>query len=271
MKKKLIFLIIILFLVGLVLAADSPYARRIRPVAGFPVTCVENEVAYDLVTNSFGGCDDSLTYKSFLTGTINTLLPSQTGNNGRYLTTNGTVASWGTVSAGVTANSTTGSIPYLSASNIFSDSPIIRIDANTIGQYNSTNSQVLQIYGSRTDASTYTRLQLTVANSGATTIQNIDSAGGFPAINLVSRGALNFGTADGVVWHINNSANFYPEYDNSLDIGLDSNKIRTGYFGTSVISPLYKVGASSGITANGTACTITEIKGGIITAATCTP
>ena len=32
--------------------------------------------------------------------TANQVLPSQTGNNGKYLTTNGTDASWGTVSAG---------------------------------------------------------------------------------------------------------------------------------------------------------------------------
>lgn len=31
---------------------------------------------------------------------INALLPSQTGNNGKYLTTNGTSSSWGTVSGG---------------------------------------------------------------------------------------------------------------------------------------------------------------------------
>lgn len=41
------------------------------------------------------------------TAAINALLPSQTGNSGRYLTTNGTNTSWATVSAGTPGGSTT--------------------------------------------------------------------------------------------------------------------------------------------------------------------
>lgn len=52
MKKKLIFLSIIIFLAILVLAADSPYARRIRPMQDHVSTCIENEVGYDMVAHT---------------------------------------------------------------------------------------------------------------------------------------------------------------------------------------------------------------------------
>jgi len=47
---------------------------------------------------------------------INALLPSQTGNNGKFLTTDGSVASWGTVSAGVTSITGTANQVIASAS-----------------------------------------------------------------------------------------------------------------------------------------------------------
>lgn len=54
-------------------------------------------------------------------GAFNALAPSQTGNSGKYLTTDGTNTSWGTVAAGITiSSSTTNSafnIPFTSASS----------------------------------------------------------------------------------------------------------------------------------------------------------
>lgn len=132
MKRKLIFLILIL--AGLVLAAtESPYARRIRPVTGgFPVSCIENEIAYDMTSHVFAICDNSLTYKALTTsggslngsnlklnGSVSGVLtitapatftnysltfPIDDGTSGQYLQTDGNgVLSWQTVTSGVTS------------------------------------------------------------------------------------------------------------------------------------------------------------------------
>lgn len=70
MKRKYIFFLAIILLAGLTLAAtESPYARRIRPVTGgFPVSCIENEVAYDMTSHVFGICNNSGTYQAVVTG-----------------------------------------------------------------------------------------------------------------------------------------------------------------------------------------------------------
>lgn len=59
---------------------------------------------------------------------INTLLPSQTGNSGKLLTTNGSAASWDNAPIGITT--TTGSAPYYAArafvrTNLSSGTPTI--------------------------------------------------------------------------------------------------------------------------------------------------
>lgn len=55
-------LLISIFIFGLVIvsiaAADSPYARRIRPFGAVPGTCVENEVGYSMTLHNFYGCDN---------------------------------------------------------------------------------------------------------------------------------------------------------------------------------------------------------------------
>ena len=71
---------------------------------------------------------------------------------------------------GVTANTTIPSIPYLSAANVYSDSPLFRKDANTIEQHNSTTSQTLNVYQSYTSSTTNHGLQL--AGSNLTTFAN---------------------------------------------------------------------------------------------------
>lgn len=116
MKKKLIFLLVIIFLAGLVLAADSPYARRIRPMTDHISTCIENEVGYDIVAHApyickntgwteFGGGGSSLsgTDLTLIGATSGSLLiqvpgiftnysivlPSDDGNANQFLQTDG--------------------------------------------------------------------------------------------------------------------------------------------------------------------------------------
>ena len=70
----------------------------------------------------------------------------------------GTAIEWHTPSGGgTTINATDGVLPYRSSSSAFSDSPLVRADANTIEQRNNTNGQAFNLYRTFTDASNYER------------------------------------------------------------------------------------------------------------------
>lgn len=69
MRKYYIYAIIGLAILTFGFVQTSPYTRRIRPfTSGFPVSCIENEVGYDMTSHTFGICDNSLTYKAILVG-----------------------------------------------------------------------------------------------------------------------------------------------------------------------------------------------------------
>lgn len=97
--------------------------------------------------------------------TAGILLPSCIDSGGNHLNwTNGTGFSCGTTGSGATANSTTPSIPYLSAANTFSDSPLFRASADIIEQHDSTNAQTFNVYQSYSSSSNNHGIQI----SGAT-------------------------------------------------------------------------------------------------------
>lgn len=125
MKRKLIFIsIIIIGLISLAFAADSPYARRIRPVQGFPISCIENEVAYDMVGHVAGVCDNSGTYKTFLTGSGGFAPTDAT-----YIvqTANGTLTNeqvLGSLSTGIVKNTTTTGVLSIAVAGTDYESPL---------------------------------------------------------------------------------------------------------------------------------------------------
>jgi len=91
--------------------------------------------------------------------------------------------------AGTTINSTDGRLPYRSSSSAFDNSPLARIDADTMEQANSTNAQVFNIYGTKTDGSNYVRLS--IAPDATTVSLGAESAGTGTAnldINLIPKG-----------------------------------------------------------------------------------
>jgi len=107
----------------------------------------------------------------------------------------------------------------------------IEIDAaNIIAQRNSTNAQEFRIYGTFTDSSNGEWLRL--GHDGSTGIIDVQAngTGGF--------GNLNIRVNNGTRWIFNTNAHFIASTDNSSDIGINqSNRPRTGYFGTSVNVP----------------------------------
>lgn len=108
MKKKIL-VIFVLIITSLVIAADSPYARRIRPFAtAFPGSCVENEIGYDMTGHALGICDNSGTYKIITTSGSTSFAPT----NATYITqtANSTLTNEQALSAlatGIVKNTTT--------------------------------------------------------------------------------------------------------------------------------------------------------------------
>lgn len=150
--------LIFLFLLVTVTSAFqySPYARRIRPVVGIPVSCTENEIAYDMtghtplictntgykilaqVGGAFSG--SSLILNGATSGAATIIapatftnyqltLPTNDGDSGQFLQTNGSgVTSWQTASSGE---------PYLvytaTLTQTGTDAPVATVLRNTTG------------------------------------------------------------------------------------------------------------------------------------------
>lgn len=195
MKKKLIFLFIILFLATLILAADSPYARRIKPVIAFGA-CTENEIAYDMVLHKLGICTN--------TGFV----PVATGT-------------------GITVNATNGIIPYRTSATTFADSPITRNSASEIKIsdgiiINGLSAGGPVIYGA--------------AGGGFMFFGSV----GFANQTIIRGDYVDFTTTAGDIARFNAAGNFIWPTDNTYDIGASgATRPRTGYFGTSLVSPLF--------------------------------
>jgi len=64
-----------------------------------------------VITNGGGTSQSVLDSIASLQSQINALIPSQTGNSGKYLTTNGTVTSWATVSGSGSVTSVAATVP----------------------------------------------------------------------------------------------------------------------------------------------------------------
>lgn len=95
-------------------------------------------------------------------------LSRQLDTNALYLLTDDSPVTWQAVGAGIgtTINSTNTCFPYRSSSSAFADSPLFREDADTISQRNGSNAQILNVYGTYTDGSNYTRLSIAPSATG---------------------------------------------------------------------------------------------------------
>ena len=82
-----------------------------------------------VITNGGGTSQSVLDTLDSLQTQINNLIPSQTGNSGKYLTTNGTALSWATVSGG------SGGLSYQGTWNASTNSPTLASSTGTNGYY----------------------------------------------------------------------------------------------------------------------------------------
>jgi len=147
---------------GLLVFATSPvFSTDITlPNSSSPTTGSVAKVAFD--TDAWAASRGAVQVHD---GTANTylvgVLASDTPSNGQVPTWNtGGTVTWETPSSGGTFNSTTGATPYLSATNVFSDSPLFREDADTLAQRHGTTNQTFLVYQSFTSSTNYSRLRL---------------------------------------------------------------------------------------------------------------
>ena len=107
---------------------------------------------------------------------------------------------------------------------------VFNSDANTLEQYNSTNPQTYNLYGTRTDASNYERMSLTYDAPNSYYVADVEKSGG----SMAQRG---FGIKlQGVIrWVWDTSFNFKPFADNARDIGTSSLRVRDFYLSRNLI------------------------------------
>lgn len=141
---------------------------------------------------------------------------------------------------------------------------------NVLGQHNGTAAQTLNIYNTFTSLAAYERM--TLQWTGNVFLIRPEAAGGGTVRSTFLAGAdLNFQTgtpATNTRWTINSTGHFITGVDNTFDIGaVGATRPRTVYAATSVISPLYVVGATNGVNFGPSALASITIVGGIVTAA----
>jgi hypothetical protein len=124
--------------------------------------------------------------------------------------------------------------------------------ANVLEQRNGATAQTLRVYSKFTDASNYSRLSFVTADNATTTISTeAAGTGGLSVLKFIcgtsnafltlSAGGMTIGQGSTSTWNFTQTGNLNAVTDNSFDIGAAAaNRPRTGYFGTGVISPVFK-------------------------------
>lgn len=132
------------------------------------------------------------------------------------------------------------------------DVTLLRDAADTLALRRSTNAQVFRVYNTYTDGSNYERFQI-VAGASNTDLVTFQAGTGSPRpLRMYTTGSqdLQFGTANLMRWTISTSGHLLAYADNTYDIGASgANRPRTGYFGTSVVTPYLAI--TDGIAAPG--------------------
>ena len=123
------------------------------------------------------------------------------------------------------------------------DTYLYREAAQTWAQRNGTNQQILRVYGTYTDASNYERVSIKmdyVAGNRPGIIYEAAGTGAARAFYIGNDTAnvVNFRTNAADRWRIDTNGHWVGSLDNTYDIGyLGASRPRTGYFGTSIITP----------------------------------
>lgn len=113
-----------------------------------------------------------------------------------------------------------GQVAQLALMNVFNS------DANTLEEYNSTNPQSFNLYGTRSDAADYERLRLGYDIPDGYFFLGADAAG-----SGTQRG-LGFWMGGSLRWALDSQFNLKPWSDNLKDLGAPTLRVRHLYLGT---------------------------------------
>ncbi len=158
-----------------------------------------------------------------VSGTGQPLCTDGTGN--LTITTVGCPPGTGTIGG-------SGAVPqfaYWTNTNGLGAAPLNVASANTVEQYNGTNMQTFNVYGTRTDASNYERVGLAyVSPDGYFELQSQQAGTG-------SQRGFCFGVNNSCKWAVDTTTAFKPFNDNTRDIGTASLRVRDFYLGRNLI------------------------------------
>jgi hypothetical protein len=145
-----------------------------------------------VITNGGGTSQSVLDSIASLQSQIDTLIPSQTGNNGKYLTTNGTATSWASISGGgsVTSTSVVSANGFAGTVANATTTPAITVSTSITGVLKG-NGTAISAATSGTDYSAGTSALATGILKSTTTTGtlSIAVAGDFPTLNQSTTGS----------------------------------------------------------------------------------
>lgn len=128
------------------------------------------------------------------TDAINALLPSQTGNSGKYLGTNGTVASWSSIPASLSIGTIDGTTP--SANGAVAANDVLTMQSASATVPGLVNNTTQSFSGNKTFTGTVSASNLSGSNTGDVTLTAVGSSPAAAGASLSGQ-ALTLQPADG--------------------------------------------------------------------------
>ncbi|MFN4091642.1 MAG: beta strand repeat-containing protein [Brevundimonas sp.] len=135
------------------------------------------------------------------------------------------------------------------------DLTLARDSANILAQRNGTAAQFFRVYNTYTDASNSERLA--IGWNANTCFIATENSGTGSTRNLVIRAGnqldLSGSSGSNGQWNLLSNGTFRPGTDNTFDLGQSGVRVRTGYFGTSIVIAGVTVIPSTSAVTNSTA------------------
>ncbi|MFZ0199303.1 MAG: hypothetical protein WB523_19290 [Candidatus Sulfotelmatobacter sp.] len=215
------------------------------------------------LSNVIGTPSANLMTAGTVNGTGQPLCTDGTGN--LTITTVGCPPGTGTIGG----SGATSQMAYWTNTSGLGAAPVYVTGANTVEQYNGTNVQTFNFYGTYTNATNYERLSVAyVPGDTYYELQTQQGTGGG------SQRGICFGVNNSCKWAVDTTTAFKPFNDNTRDIGTSTLRVRDFYLARNLImsgtattydgkatagmglSPVYGAVSSTGLTAAVTSTTV---------------
>ena len=169
-----------------------------------------------------------------------TTSPTEDGYVLTYDDTSGLISLEASSGGGGSPGGSSGQIQYNDSSSF--GGSLLWQDTDTIEQYDGTNSQEFNIYQTRTDASNYTRAELTWnQTANVFNIQTVGAGTGSSSRNIKLSSGLRVdiqaGGSANNTWRFDGAAQYFGplQWDNNIDIGRTGIQWRTAWLGGDLV------------------------------------